>query len=151
MASMPAASVKILVLQDKVPTCIVTGLRQEAIYLSKRMLLMLLVPMTVWVIFTSCKQCFLLLFIRMFTNKHPNIYRCLLPSLQVMGIKGASVLCLHPPFNFVKEMVVDTLHILFLGVVKSLLGFWFDKAHRKQRYCIRKKVGTCVSIELCYG
>ena len=47
-----------------------------------------------------------------------------------MGVKGASVLCLHPPFNLVKGMVVDTLHTLFLGVVKGLLGFWFDKGSK---------------------
>jgi hypothetical protein len=45
-----------------------------------------------------------------------------------MGIKGASVLFLHSPFNNVKGIAVDSLHTLFLGVVKDLLKHWFDKS-----------------------
>ena len=59
-------------------------------------------------------------------------------SLQVKGVKGASILALHSPFNLCRGVVIDSLHCLFLGVVLQL---WFDKAHRKKPHSIRNKVG----------
>ena len=36
-----------------------------------------------------------------------------------MGIKGASVLFLHSLFKIAKGVAIDSLHTLFLGVVKT--------------------------------
>lgn len=57
-----------------------------------------------------------------------------------MGIKGASILFLHSPFNIVKGIAIDSLHTLFLGVVKDLLKHWFDKSHRSTGTSIYSKV-----------
>lgn len=61
---------------------------------------------------------------------------------QVKGIKGASILFLHKPFNGVKGVGIDSLHIIkfFVGVVSDLLKYWFDKQHRKSAYSIFSKV-----------
>ena len=59
---------------------------------------------------------------------------------QVKGIKGASVLFLHKPFDVVKGVGIDSLHIVFLGVVSDLLKYWFDKQHRTAAYSIYSKV-----------
>lgn len=59
---------------------------------------------------------------------------------QVKGIKGASILFLHKPFNVVKGVGIDSLHIIFLGVVSDLLKYWFDKQHRTSAYSIFSKV-----------
>jgi len=66
-------------------------------------------------------------------------------SLQVKGVKGASILALHSPFNLCRGVVIDSLHCLFLGVVLQLLKLWFDKAHRKKPHSIRNKV-SCKRI-----
>ena len=60
--------------------------------------------------------------------------------LQVKGIKGASVLFLHKLFNVVKGVGIDSLHIVFLGVVSDLLKYWFDKEHHSSIYSIYSKV-----------
>ena len=59
-----------------------------------------------------------------------------------MGIKGASVLFLHSPFNIVKGVAIDSLHTLFLGVVKDLLRHWFDKSRKSSNTSIYSKVTT---------
>ena len=38
-----------------------------------------------------------------------------------MGIKGASVLCAHKPFDLVKGTVIDSMHCVFLGVMSKTL------------------------------
>ena len=50
--------------------------------------------------------------------------------MQVKGIKGVSILLLHLPFDIVKGVAIDSLHVFFLGVVQELLKYWFDK-----KYC----------------
>ena len=55
---------------------------------------------------------------------------------QVKGIKGASVLFLHKPFDVVKGVGIDS----FLGVVSDLLKYWFDKQHHTAAYSIYSKV-----------
>ncbi len=60
--------------------------------------------------------------------------------MQVKGIKGATVLFLHRPFDVVKGIGIDSLHIIFLGVVSDLLKYWFDKQHRTSTYSIYSKV-----------
>ena len=60
--------------------------------------------------------------------------------VQVKGIKGASVFFLHSPFDVVKGVAIDSLHIIFLGVVSDLLKFWFDKVNRSSSYSIYTKV-----------
>ena len=51
-----------------------------------------------------------------------------------MGIKGASIMFLHSPFNIVKGIAIDSLHTLFLGVVKDLLKHWFDKSITQEHW-----------------
>ena len=52
------------------------------------------------------------------------------------GVKGATVLALHPTFDVVHGIVVDDLHGLFLGVTLTLLNIWFDK---KRITCMTKR------------
>lgn len=59
---------------------------------------------------------------------------------QVCGVKGPSVLALHPRFDLVQGVVIDDLHGIFLGVTLSLLHCWFDNAHRDKPYFIGNKV-----------
>ena len=43
---------------------------------------------------------------------------------QVMGIKGASVLCTQPSFNLCTEVVIDVVHCVFLELMeKTMMGF----------------------------
>ena len=65
----------------------------------------------------------------------------LLP-MQVKGIKGASILIVHSPFDMVKGVAIvnDSLHVFFLGVVQDLLKYWFDKNYRTYFFSIYSKV-----------
>ena len=60
----------------------------------------------------------------------PSIYVLILNHtlllMQVKGIKGASILIVHSPFDMVKGVAIDSLHVFFLDLLKYL----FDK-----RYC----------------
>ena len=66
--------------------------------------------------------------------------------VQVMGVLGASVLCLHDPLDLVKGFVIDDLHCLFLGVTKHMLSLWFDKKYRSHNFYIGEKVLLNVEI-----
>ena len=58
-----------------------------------------------------------------------------------MGIKGASVLCVHKPFDLGTGVVIDAMHCVFLGVVgKQLLPYWFGVVHRSKPCSIRNRV-----------
>ena len=59
---------------------------------------------------------------------------------QVSGVKGPTVLALHPFFDLVRGVVVDDLHGVFLGVTLALLRLWFDKARKAEPYFIGNKV-----------
>ena len=59
------------------------------------------------------------------------------------GIKGPSVLALHPTFDLVRGIVVDDLHGLYLGVTLTLLRLWFDKGNRNKPFYIGNKV-VCI-------
>ncbi len=59
-----------------------------------------------------------------------------------MGYKGFPVLASHQPFHVVKGVVVDYLHCVLLGVVKTLLNIWLDTSHRAQEYYIGNKVNA---------
>ena len=62
-------------------------------------------------------------------------------SLQVMGVKGTSVLSRHNHFNLANGVVIDVMHCVFLGVVaKTLMKYWLDTAHRTAPFSIRRKV-----------
>ena len=64
-----------------------------------------------------------------------------------MGIKGASILRAHEPFDLVKGTVIDSMHCVFLGVMsKTLIPLWFNVGHRLEPYSIRRKVCASVSI-----
>ena len=45
--------------------------------------------------------------------------------LQVKSVKGASIFCIHEPFNLVKGTAIYSLHGIFLGVVHYLLKLFF--------------------------
>ena len=80
--------------------------------------------------------------------------------MQVQGVKGPSVLSLHPPFQLPWGVIVDDLHCLYLGVASHLIELWFDKKYRGQDHYFGQKVqytmvGGCakckvtISLELC--
>lgn len=50
--------------------------------------------------------------------------------MQVLGIKGASILMAHKPFKVPVGVTVDVMHCVFLGVVVNLLKLWFGVAYR---------------------
>lgn len=59
-----------------------------------------------------------------------------------MGIKGVSVLSLHPPFDICAGVVVDMMHCVFLGVIgKNLMKFWFGSAHHAKPFSLRRYGG----------
>ena len=61
--------------------------------------------------------------------------------IQQMGIKGASILCIHKPFDLCAGMVVDAMHCVFLGVMaKTMTTFWFGVSHRLKPFSVRRKV-----------
>ena len=71
--------------------------------------------------------------------------------MQVKGIKGASILIVHPPpFDMVKGVAVDSLHVFFLGVVQDLLKYWFDKHYRTSSFSIYSKVKYSYCYDLYY-
>ena len=47
---------------------------------------------------------------------------------------------LHSPFDIVKGVAIDSLHVFFLGVVSDLLECWFDKKYRTSPFSIYSKV-----------
>ena len=47
---------------------------------------------------------------------------------------------LHSPFDIVKGVAIDSLHVFFLGVVSDLLKYWFDK-----KYCTAP-FSTCSKV-----
>ena len=61
-----------------------------------------------------------------------------------MGIKGASIFCMHKPFDLSKGFAIDDLHVLFLGITSNLLNYWFGDSHKRKPYSINNNVKTCV-------
>ena len=68
--------------------------------------------------------------------------------LQVVGIKGATVLSLHRPYDPSKGITIDDLHTIFLGIASNMLHFWFDNKHRTELFSLRSQV---CSLGLCRG
>ena len=66
---------------------------------------------------------------------------------QVMGVKGASILCIHRPFDLSKGVAIDDLHVIFLGTVSDLLNYWFDERFKTKPFSIYRKV--CKFIYAC--
>ena len=60
--------------------------------------------------------------------------------IQVNGVKGAAVLCIHPPINLALGCVVDNLHCLYLGVSQALLKLWFSKEYSSKDFSLYKQV-----------
>lgn len=55
---------------------------------------------------------------------------------QVCGFKAPSPLLKLPSFDIVSGIAIDAMHCVFLGVVKQLVGLWFNPKHSGQRwYC----------------
>lgn len=56
--------------------------------------------------------------------------------IQVCGIKAPSPLLQLPSFDIVNGIAIDAMHCVYLGVVKQLVGLWFNSKHSGQRwYC----------------
>lgn len=54
----------------------------------------------------------------------------------VSGFKSPSPLLQLPSFDTVNGIGIDSMHCVFLGVVKQLVGLWFNSKHSGQRwYC----------------
>ena len=54
----------------------------------------------------------------------------------VLFFKAPSPLLQLPSFEIVSGVGIDSMHCVFLGVVKQLLGLWFNSKHSGQRwYC----------------
>ena len=73
----------------------------------------------------------------------PKFYVCTNPHSLLTayaGYKGASILIVHSPFDMVKGVAIDSLHVFFLGVVQDLLKYWFDKHYRTSSFSIYSKV-----------
>ena len=55
---------------------------------------------------------------------------------QVCGFKAPSPLLKLPSSDIVNGIGIDAMHCVFLGVVKQLVGLWFNSKHSGQRwYC----------------
>ena len=65
---------------------------------------------------------------------------------QVCGVKGPSVLALHPTFNLVWGIVIDDLHGIFLGVTLTLLHLWLDKTNKTKPFFIGNKVHIHIHV-----
>lgn len=55
-------------------------------------------------------------------------------------MKSATILALHLPYDICEGTVIDSLHGVYLGVVRKLLTLWFGKANRMDPFSIRSKV-----------
>ena len=55
------------------------------------------------------------------------------------------MLALLPTFDVVSGIVIDDLHVIYLGVTLTLLRLWLDKSNRTKPYFIDK----VYSISLC--
>ncbi len=62
--------------------------------------------------------------------------------MQVCGVKGPTILGLHPFLDVVKGVVIDDLHGIYLGVTLSMLHLWFDKANKEKLFFLGNKVVT---------
>lgn len=60
-----------------------------------------------------------------------------LTACYTVGVKGAIIIFQH--FDVPKEMTIDHLHCLFLGVTLALMKFWFNTSYSKNSYNIREK------------
>ena len=59
---------------------------------------------------------------------------------QVKGIKGASPLIKLKYIDLPKTFVIDWMHSVLLGVVKTILAMWFDSAYKGRNFYIGDKV-----------
>ena len=60
--------------------------------------------------------------------------------LQVCGMKAPSPLLKLPSFDIVRGIAIDTMHCVYLGVVKQLVGLWFNSKHSGQKWYCGDKV-----------
>lgn len=53
-----------------------------------------------------------------------------------MALRHLVLLLQLPSFDIVSSIGIDTMHCVYLGVVKQLVGLWFNSKHNGQRwYC----------------
>ena len=68
------------------------------------------------------------------------VYIHLYSGVKVCGIKGPTILALHPCFDRVGGVVIDDLHGTYLGVTLTFLCLWFDKTIQGKPYVIENQV-----------
>ena len=51
---------------------------------------------------------------------------------QVSGVKMVSQLALINGFDIIREMPIDYMHGVLLGIVKMFFSFWFDNKYKKK-------------------
>jgi hypothetical protein len=62
------------------------------------------------------------------------------------GVKGDCVLSETEYFHPIINTNIDVMHSVFLGVVKTLFEYWFDRSHIK--YSLKKKLRPLTQIFL---
>jgi hypothetical protein len=60
--------------------------------------------------------------------------------LQVCGFKAPSPLLQLPNFDVVNGISIDSMHCIYLGVVKQLIGLWFNSKHSGEKWYCGKSV-----------
>ena len=58
----------------------------------------------------------------------------------INGVKGPTALYLAKNYDVIKGTSVDYMHGVLLGVMKTLMKLWFDKAHNKEEYSCYSKI-----------
>lgn len=58
----------------------------------------------------------------------------------VCGVKGYSWFMFIPGFNIIDGVAIDYMHGALLGVMKMLMGLWFDKSHATEQWSLSRKV-----------
>lgn len=56
----------------------------------------------------------------------------------IYGVKGPSIL--SSSINIVTSVPVDYMHAVLEGVVKSLMGYWFESKYHKYRFYLGRDV-----------
>lgn len=57
----------------------------------------------------------------------------------INGVKGLSPMIGFKHFNLVKSFTIDYMHQILLGIVKNLLGFWWDTGNHNEPFYITPK------------
>ena len=73
-------------------------------------------------------------------NVKANAQEAIQTGLTVNGIKGPSFLLFCPAFDPVKNIGIDYMHLVFLGIVRLMIKLWFNVSHSLQNFSLYKNV-----------